>query len=323
MNNYKFLDLKEINGKKFNQDMVEKITNQYDEKSYLPLDFFHETIDGKINSLLEQGIGCFMIENDQLTGWMIGYPVDEFWGEYPGVYVPAFGHFSKNKRNHKAYERLYTFAAKVWLEHNCVHQAISYYLPNDFFKETFYQLGFGLRCVDGIASLPIAVDSKTIKDYSVYKMELSNIDEIIHLQKGLEKHFLKSPIMMFTEKEDSKQYLESWMNKENRHLWCIKINDKAIGFMKIEDHGETLISGSKTMMNITGAFIDPKYRSQGLAEALLNEISKWLTDHGYEYLGVDYESFNVPGAHFWRRYFKDYRHSVARHIDERLIVNES
>ena len=40
-----------------------------------------------------------------------------------------------------------------------------------------------------------------------------------------------------------------------------------------------------------------------------------LKEEGFEYLGVDFESYNPTANRFWNKYFAEYTNSVTRRIE--------
>lgn len=70
------------------------------------------------------------------------------------------------------------------------------------------------------------------------------------------------------------------------------------------------------MKNICGAYCLPQYRGQQIMQGLIGFTGNLLCREGYQYLGVDYESFNPTAYHFWPKLFEPYTCSVVRRIDE-------
>ena len=125
-------------------------------------------------------------------------------------------------------------------------------------------------------------------------------------------------IFMPAEETPALESLKEWFSGENRHLWIAYENEMPVGFMRIQNEGESFITYHKSIMNITGAYIIPEKRGSHIATRLVNEIQKWLLDNNYPLLGVDFESFNIKGASFWNRHFTPYTFSLSRRIDERI-----
>lgn len=50
-------------------------------------------------------------------------------------------------------------------------------------------------------------------------------------------------------------------------------------------------------------------------EDLLSYVVKVLKEEGFEYIGVDFESYNPTANRFWGKYFREYTNSVTRKIE--------
>lgn len=112
---------------------------------------------------------------------------------------------------------------------------------------------------------------------------------------------------------------KKWISQDNRHLWIVYDDEKAVGYMQIQEIGESFISAHPGIMNITGAFVDEKYRGKGVSKMLLDNILSWSRQNGYYLCGVDYESINVAGSNFWNKYIKPYTYTMVRYVDDRIL----
>lgn len=106
---------------------------------------------------------------------------------------------------------------------------------------------------------------------------------------------------------------------EDVRMFTAQKDDKIVAFIKVQSEGETFISESNKMMNITGAYILSEYRGNGIFSDLLYYVADRIKKDGYDYLGTDYESINPTANSFWKKHFTEYTYSLTRRIDERIL----
>ena len=308
---------------KYEEQAIKLVFHQYKElKSDLPflsdIDDFKNDINKNINDIFKNGFGVTAIYKDKLVGFLIGYEVKELFGRDKGIYIPSYGHAALKKDAKVIYQKMYTQAAKGWVEQNCLNHAITILTCDRDVINSFFRLGFGLRCMDAIKEVK---EIKNISDNSklnIKKATLTDIEKMKDLYKENCLYYKKSPLFMPVSNNISIEELKDWFNKINHHLWVVYKDNKIIGFMRIEPTGETIISKHPAMMNITGAYIDQEYRRQNIGEQLLIHVMDWLKNKEYKLCGVDFESINITGSNFWLKHFTPYTNSLVRHIDDRI-----
>ena len=151
----------------------------------------------------------------------------------------------------------------------------------------------------------------------VKKASSDDLDDLRSVYDKYEAYFQEAPLFMVRQ-EETIEDLKEWMAEENRHLWIAYLHGKAVGFMQIQEQGESYIAADKGVMNITGAYVYSEERSSGIGQTLLGRVFSYLEDHQYKLCGVDFESFNIQGSKFWNKHFKPYTYSLVRRIDERI-----
>lgn len=268
----------------------------------------------KIYHLFENGLGIIALQEGKLIGFLIGYEVDELFGKDKGIYVPLYGHAVVNNNN-RVYQKIYTRAAELWVNKDCFIHALTIFTSDRDVINTFYWLGFGLRCIDAIREVDL-IEKSSHKNLKIIKAKLEEIALMDGLYKKDNLYYGNSPLFMSINQNSNIEKLQEWIKKDNHHLWMALIEDKVVGYIRIEPTGETVISIHSKIMNITGAFVDEKYRNKEIGRTLLNEVLIYLKKNDYQLCGVDFESFNILGSNFWSKYFIPYTYSVVRHIDK-------
>lgn len=223
---------------------------------------FKHLIRSRLKKLIAEETGAVARANGKIIGFIAGYKINDFWGNCKGIYCPDYGHGVIGDNCKKIYQKLYKYSADRWVENGFTHHALTIYAHDRETVDTFFWLGFGLRCIDAMRKTTAI--KKNYTDVNISEIGKERIPEIADLQEELHNYFKKSPIFMPAEKADPEKYLENWLKNKNRHLWAAYKDDEAVGFMKIEPKGERLITESEEVMNITGAYVKQEYESQKL-----------------------------------------------------------
>jgi len=270
-----------------------------------------------LSRLIEKGSGLAVEEDGELCGYMIGVPVDGLFGSEPGIVVLLHAHAAKVGMKEIVYSVLYEQLAQIWTSQGRTSHAVVLFAHDQITNDFFYENGFGKRCVDAITR--VKNDTFSVSNIEIHEATNETIPLIAPLHLEHVRYYRQAPIFMPNGDIDPIKDLTQWVAQKNHHLWYATLNHEVVGYMRIQPTGETVISRSQNMMNITGAYVDPKYRGQHISKALLYEVHRYLAQNGYEYLGVDYESINPQGNRFWSLHFTPYTFSLTRRIDERIL----
>lgn len=269
-----------------------------------------------ISSLFARSSGLAAVKDGKLLGFISGVEREQLFGKDKGIYCPLYGHGAVKTNRAEIYQDMYTQAAQMWVEKDLYSHVLTLYAHDRQTIDTWFWLGFGLRCVDAIRSTE-AIEAKS-HSVVIRKGEGQDIAALRDIMTDFAMFWPGSPTFMPNGTEDVIQNYTQWFQKTNRHFWVAYLEGKAVGQIRIQPGAETFVSEHPGVMNITSAFVGKKYRTGGIGLMLLAEVQRWLKQNGYYLCGVDFESFNVPGSRFWNRYFTPYTYSVVRRIDERI-----
>ncbi len=304
------------NIKKYREEIINHQINKYNEqktKVNLP-ELNKDTtklLKENINHLLDKGKGMVTLDKNNIKGYLIGYKIEEMWGS-PSIYIPIYGHGIISGDVSKTYQKMYEKNSKTWVDKGYKQHAVTIYSKETNPVNIWFWLGFGLRCVDGIKE----VNKKTEDNKNIIKITNENIYKLKNIHEDHTKYYGKAPLFMIRNKDDNPiETLKKWLKEENHHIFAYCQGEKVLGYMGIEEKGEQFLTTDSKMMNITSAYIEPNYRGKKIGYKLLNHVENWLSEKGYERLGVDFESFNIYGSNFWRKHFKMYTYSMVRRID--------
>lgn len=283
---------------------------------------FQDKIRGLLTYLFQQKYGVVALENDNVVGYMAFFsPIDGFFGNCKGAFSPLGGSaFLEHDRQITASKIMAAATEMLVNEEGVTSFAVCRYANDVEVASTFVLNGFGIRCSDAIMKLE---ESSTcnIQTKGITIRELQNDEKplILPLRKELTMHLLKSPIYFPTHIGN---YMD-WFKREDVRVFAAFEESEIIGYMSIQEEGETLISEIENMANLCGTFVKEEYRGKHVADDLLHHVSEICKQEGKEYLGVDCETLNPNALRFWGKYFNNYTYSYHRRIDERVIGYQS
>ena len=281
-------------------------------------EYYKEKLNNNIKEIFQQGLGVMAVNQDEIVGYLLGYKVKELFGKDKGIYIPSYGNAAIESNEKEIYQKMYTKAADLWVEKNCLNHAITVPACDKDVITTFFWLGFGLRCIDAIREVNDIQTDPIKQKVKIKKAKLKDIDQMDDLYRENCLYYKHSPLFMPVSNDISIDELKDWLENDNHHLWIAYKDNKIVGFMRIEPKGETIISTHPDLLNITGAYVDQRYRRQNMGIQLLEHVMNWLKKERYQLCGVDFESINITGSNFWLKYFTPYTNSLVRHIDDRL-----
>jgi GNAT superfamily N-acetyltransferase len=160
--------------------------------------------------------------------------------------------------------------------------------------------GFGMRCVDAMTSL----DQNSIESNSVALSNIENgleimyaeiddteLEGIYQLKQQLVKHLNSSPIFMPTKPYELQSFIDLCKKRKSR-FFVARNNIENFAFIEVKAGGESSPSFDESVSNISGAFMLPEYRGNGIFTKLLGFTFDKLRKSGYKRCGVDFESIN-------------------------------
>lgn len=282
----------------------------------------------EMEHFVKVGLGVAAMEKHQLLGFLCGYwPREDAFGStgIKGTFSPIHGHGIATHITGEARDRLYSLlyqeAAKRWVGAGIRSHAIALYTNDRASLNSFFYNGFGLRCIDLIRSLEVELEPVELSSLcgviEFKELPREEWKQILPLHNKLIKHLDGSPTFMhFSPMTQEDLYAHA---SEDIRYFAVDKDGEYIAFIKLADGGENFVTEHAGMVNICGAYCDPRYRGMGVYHNLLAYLIKLLNQEGYQLLGVDCESINPTARAFWTKYFTEYTHSVVRRIDEKAV----
>ncbi len=316
------MQIKKVHHEHFGQ-MVQLFRDTYEKEKRavhaLPdFETIRPSLEKRMSKMLDDHHGLVALEKGEAVGYLMYILGGPLFGKSECAFVPLFGHASIQNKKETIYQRLLNSAGDFWVRNNKLSWVTTLFAHDAVLERFWYKNGYGQRCADGIA-MPHHVKRED-DDVHIIKAEKADLKDMAALHINHAKHYQSSPIFMPGDDGDPFKELNGWFDDENRHLWIAYINEEAVGYMRIEEEGESFISLSPDMVNVTSAYVKPGLRGKGIASKLIHEIQRYiLEDETIERYGVDYETINPSGRYFWEKHFTPYTQSVTRRIDEYII----
>ncbi|WP_273319461.1 GNAT family N-acetyltransferase [Vallitalea guaymasensis] len=308
------------------EEMADITLGEYEEECSkvleLPNKDYKDLFCGMLSDMVTNNLGVVALDKHKVVGFMTGYgPISDFFGNVKGTFCPIHGHGAIEENRAYIYSMLYQEVAKIWVEQEIFNHAIAIYAHNEIAIKTFFQNGFGMRCVDAITSINNdKIIYKSIPNVKIEEIGINKIDLLIDLKNELALHMNKSPIFHPAQISDIKKFKEQSVSRKSR-FFTANIQDKIIGYLEIKPSGETFVDDDTETMHICGAYIYPEYRGTGIYNNLIAFMIEKLKKEKFKRCGVDFESINPNANKFWLKYFTPYTYSLVRRIDERSNLN--
>ena len=309
--------------KSFLEEAVSIALTEYDEERSvvkdLPQNDYREVVYNLLSDMIDHNPGIVALDGSKVVGFLTCYaPIENFFGKEKGAFSPIHAHGAIKKDRNLIYSKLYQKAAKKWVDEGILSHGIAIYAHNTTAVESFFRNGFGLRCIDAIASIDIKITKhENIEDVKMEEITLDKLDCLLPLKNKLISHLSKSPVFLTYNKFD-REKLKSQSRARMSRFFTASSEEKVIGYIETTGSGENFTCDDKGTINICGAYLGEEYRGRGIFDLLLSFMFKKLQQEGYQRCGVDYESFNPAADKFWTKYFTPYTYSMTRRIDERI-----
>ncbi len=259
------------------------------------------------------------VKQGTVIGFFGGYYLDNINSHPKGFLTPIAWHGVLESENKRLV--LSTLIAHM-SQHNIKQKTYNLVvLVHAYDQETqgiLFDLGYGGMTIDYVRGLE-TVPVKLSPEITIKAVELSDLNRLLPLFRGIQDHLMGSPIFLHDDdpytsiiddytkqlKEGGNGLFMAWHHDEV--IGYIKYTTKTINRQELND-GFTL--------GINGAYILPNYRSKGVAEALLNRLIEYTQEIGYQHIMTDCESANFSASSFWGKYFTVYSLGFLRHINE-------
>lgn len=293
------------------------LDNYREEREYVPE--LPENVEiWDIGFFLDNGYGVVALDEGQVVGYLCFF--NPWSGAFDtedslGTFSPLHANGAVKENRYRIYQDMYEYAAMYLAKENIKGLGICLYAHDEVSKMALFEYGFGMRCKDSILKI-CDVDLNQICNTELKFMELQ-VEEfplIRDMRFSLHEHLKESPCFMQADAEDYKRWITK-VEEGDRRTFVAKMNEEIVAYIDIAEEGENFVTVNSKMRNIQGAYCKPEYRGMKIYDNLLSFIASVLKEEGFEYLGVDFESYNPTANRFWIKHFKEYTNSVTRKIE--------
>lgn len=295
------------------------LDNYREEREYVP-ELPEDAEIWDVGFFLKNGYGVVALEEGAVVGFLCFY--NPWSGAFDtenalGTFSPLHANGAVKKNRYRIYQDMYEYAAGYLAARNIVGLGICLYAHDEVSKRALFEYGFGMRCKDAIQRLSaFNADPKCLcgTEYSFRELKVEEFPLIRDMRHDLDEHLKESPCFMQADADDYKRWIAR-VEEGDRRTFVAVAGDEIAAYIDVAEEGETFVTVNPRMRNINGAYCRPEYRGRKIYDALLAYVANTLKQEGYEYLGVDHESYNPTANRFWPKHFKEYTNSVTRRIE--------
>lgn len=182
-------------------------------------------------------------------------------------------------------------------------------------KAILFDLGYGSYLIDAFSSCNNEYNVESICD--IQKATTKNIDALFELVNESKEYYASAPLFL---KRDEVTYkdLEELVIKNNVYMAWYK--DTPVGFLNLsisENNNFIDMSVKKCgLIDEIGAYIKLEYRNKKIGMEMLKFAKNYCREISAPYIHVDFETANLYGNKFWRKYFTPMLLSMRRTINK-------
>lgn len=274
-------------------------------------------VEAGLRQIRENAYGAALLEDGKLAGFL-GFlgAIEGFHGDVRGAFSPLGASAFAGKDRARTASLLVQETAERMVKDGIFQFAISRPCGDEETGRALCLNGMGIRCSDAVLELAQYKKTDAEKALPIRELRGQERQKIAPLYEQLDAHMRKSPCFF----PKPQGMVQSFLAREDVSILAAFWKDTAVGYMAVDEEGETFVTLREDMLNICGAYVSREFRSAGVAKQLLDAAVSMAQERGKTYLGVDYETVNPTALHFWTKYFTPYTYSYIRRIDERVVT---
>jgi len=293
------------------------LANYREEREYVP-QLPEEPKLPDVSYFLENGYGVVALDGGSVVGYLCFYQPWE--GAFDtenslGTFSPLHANGAQKENRARIYQELYAYAAKYLAKKNIKGLGICLYAHEEESKRALFEYGFGMRCKDSIQKLSeFQLQQGLNTELEFTELKVDEFPQIHDMRFSLNEHLKESPCFMQADANDFARWIAK-VDAGDRRTFIARKDGEIVAYIDVAEEGENFVTVNPRMRNIQGAYCKPEYRGRKIYDALLAYVVEVLKEEGYEYLGVDFESYNPTANRFWKKHFHEYTNSVTRRIE--------
>jgi GNAT superfamily N-acetyltransferase len=254
------------------------------------------------------GLGAVALRGREVVGFVLPLTFD-LWGK-PGAYVPEWGQAAVDPG---LVAHLYAAASTRWVEAGRVTHAVTLWAHEPEAEVAWHSLGFGRVVVDALRGLepPRRGHSRRV---TVRRAVPRDAGTLASLERALWEHLAAAPTCRVHPAPGGRNAAVRRLADPAQPVWLAEAEEAVVGFLSLQPGDESPAAlRASHLVCCDGALVVPGRRGQGVGSTLLGAALRWAAAAGFTGCVLDFESANLPAAHFWPAAgFTPVLHSVAR-----------
>ncbi len=246
----------------------------------------------------------------------LAYDVFPFNGE-DSVFCPAIGHAAIEEYKENVYHSLYKSISQEWVNKNIFNHMWTIFYNDDKLKTILFDLGYGSYLIDAFSDCNIKCSEKAIHD--IRKVTTKDTDVLYELVKESNQYYSSAPLFLKRDELTLKEVEEMILENNIFIAWD---KETPIGFMNlsIADDNNFIDFSVKNcgLIDEIGAYIKLEYRNKRIGIELLKAVNDYCREIDAKYIHVDFETSNLYGNKFWKKYFNPMLLSMRRTINKNI-----
>lgn len=253
----------------------------------------------------------------KLEGEVVGflsYEEFHFHGE-DTIFCPIIGHSAVEELKESIYLSLYKKVSQ-----RCVDKGVFNHMWTIFYNDTelrrvLFEVGYGSYLIDAFSTLDIS-DADTCP-YEIREATPEDINILCDLVEESREYYKSAPLFLRRDRM-SEEEVSQVIDKGNVYIaWD---NKTPVGFINVSISEENNVFDmsicNSGLIDEIGAYIKPEFRGANIGKALLRSVSKCCSDKNISSIHVDFETANLYGNKFWKKYFEPMLLSMRRTINK-------
>ncbi len=256
--------------------------------------------------------------DNRVVGFL-AYDVFPFNGEN-SAFCPAIGHTAVEEYKESVYLALYKSISQEWVKKNIFNHLWTIFFNDEKLKNVLFELGYGSYLIDAFND--VNIDSSKKSQCEIRRATTENIDILYELVEESKKYYASAPLFLNRDSY-SREKISEIISRDNIFIAWDK--EVPVGFinLSIAEDNDVINMTVKNcgMIDEIGAYIKLEYRGKKIGIDFLKAVNEYCREHDIEYIHVDFETANLYGNKFWKKYFDPMLISMRRPINRDINID--